>query len=227
MRLLALDTSTWWCGIALVLWDEATDAPEVVAELGARVARSHAEHLPGRIDRLLVEAGWVKGEVDAYAATTGPGSFTGIRVGLGIVRGLALASGRPARGVSTLEALAEAHGPAERSRMPIIDAGRGELYAARYDAASSPPVEQQPAWLGPLAEVLATAQSAGALLIPAPGTRLGDAALAAQPTAVAPRGLAGATGCLAARGLRAARVQPPLAPFYLRPPDALLRRRRS
>ena len=141
IRAVGLDTTTWWGGVALVAGSD--DGAQTVAEAGVRVDDSHAAHLLRLLDALMVEAGWARTSVDLYAATHGPGSFTGIRIGLGTVRGLALAAGRAALGVGTLEAMAEAHGPDSRDRVPVLDAGRGEVYAARYDATGSPPEERE------------------------------------------------------------------------------------
>lgn len=224
-RILALDTSTWWGSVALI--ERMTDGgpPSVVAEVGDRIDDSHAEHLLGWIARALAEAGWPKTSIDAYAATRGPGSFTGVRVGLGTIRGLGLASGRPCVGVTTLEAIAEAHGPDDRERFPVMDAGRGELYAGRYDARSSPPAERTEPWLGGAADVLAWAATAGGTAIAGPGTRIENSAEAAAPrVAHAPLRLAGAAGRVAAFRGEPSR---PLAPLYIRPPDALLKRPRA
>jgi len=211
--------------VALVEWS-TDDAPRVIAEIGERVDDTHAERILGWIERLLSEAGWAKTAVDAYAATRGPGSFTGVRVGLGTIRGLALASAKRCIGVTTLEAIAEAAGPTERDRLAVMDAGRGDLYAARYDAGSSPPRERQPPWLAPASSVLERAVADSCLVLQGPGTRI-DSLHGLDPAALtaAPQRLAGATGCLACRRLDTdAGV---VAPLYIRPPDALLKRPRS
>jgi tRNA threonylcarbamoyladenosine biosynthesis protein TsaB len=224
-RILALDTSTWWGSVALIERIADGRPAGVVAEVGERIDDSHAEHLLEWIARVLAEAGWPKTSIDAYAATRGPGSFTGVRVGLGTIRGLGLAADRPCIGVTTLEAIAEAHGRDDRERFPVMDAGRGELYAARYDARSSPPAERTPPWLGGAADVLGRVATAGGRAIAGPGTQIEIANEAAAPGVVlAPLRLAGAAGRVAAfRG----ETPQPLAPLYIRPPDALLKRPRS
>jgi tRNA threonylcarbamoyladenosine biosynthesis protein TsaB len=227
-RILALDTSTWWGGAALLECGPAPESAELVAELGLRVAGSHAERLPGSIERLLAEAGWSRGSLDAFAATRGPGSFTGVRVGLGILCGLALASDRPCYGVTTLEALVEAHGPADRERVALVAAGRGELYAGRFDGAASPPLELEPPWVTTPAELSARLAAGAARLIPAYGTALDALRAGAEvERAPAPRGVAAAAGRLVALlhpGLPA--PAPPLVPVYVRPPDVRLPRER-
>lgn len=218
-RILALDTSTWWAGLALVEYDAAPESAEVVAELGVRVRGSHAERLLDSIERLLAEAGWSKNDVDAYAATRGPGSFTGVRVGLGTLRGLALASGRPCFGVTTLAALAEAHGPARHPRLALVGAGRGELYAGLFAPDGSPPRELEPPCVASEAHLLERFADRAPCWIAAFGTRLSSAAA----PAATPRGVAGAAGRLVALehpGLPAA--APALVPVYVRPPDVRL-----
>jgi tRNA threonylcarbamoyladenosine biosynthesis protein TsaB len=219
---LALDTSTWWGGVALVAREGGLAPPAVIAELGATIQGSHAGDLLPRTEWLLSLAGWSRQDPEAYVATCGPGSFTGIRVGLGTIQGLGVASGRPCVGISTLDALAEAHGPAGRPRLALIGAGRGDLYGALYDAGSSPPERLEGPWLRSVAE-LSGGGWPDALLIFAPGSEAEEARAAADGAAVArsPRSIAAAAGRLALLGgLPESRESaPPLAPLYLRPPD--------
>ncbi len=213
-RVAAVDASTWWGGAALV--EEAEGRAEVVAEIAVRIRDSHAAHLLGMLDHLLDEAGWSRGQVDVWAATRGPGSFTGLRIGLGTIAGLGLASGRPCLGVGTLEALAEAHGPAEAERVPLLDAGRGEVYGARYDAASSPPREIVPPWLGPRERALEGGSGSPVLLGPAAATLPGSV-LSGRSA----RGVAAAAARLAASLAAAGAADGDgMAPLYIRPPDA-------
>lgn len=220
IRIAAVDTSTWWGGAALVQAEGGRS--EVVAEIGLRVRDSHAAHLLALLDRLLEEAGWSRSGVDVWVATRGPGSFTGLRIALGTVAGLGLSSGRPCLGVGTLEALAEAHGPAEGERVPLLDAGRGEVYGARYDAGSSPPREIVSPWLGPREGALAGGVGVPVLLGPAaaplPGARVSGRQV---------RGVAAAAASLAAVRVGAGAADGDgMSPLYLRPPDAELPTRR-
>ncbi len=135
---------------------------------------------------------------------------------------MSLASDRPAVGISALAALAEAHGPAECDRLPLMDAGRGQIYGARYDPGSSPPKEIEAAWVGTpdLDDKLRTP----AVIVPGSGT----AAPSGLPegcvrVASSPGGVAGAVGKIAIGRVAAERVDP-LSPLYLRPPDALFKR---
>ncbi|HKQ59984.1 MAG TPA: tRNA (adenosine(37)-N6)-threonylcarbamoyltransferase complex dimerization subunit type 1 TsaB [Candidatus Polarisedimenticolaceae bacterium] len=220
-RLLAFDTATRWGSLALL---EAHDAGEVevVAELGASVPDSHAARLLQRAELLLSVAGWSTSEIDVFVATRGPGSFTGIRIGLGTLRGLMLSTGKPGVGVNTLEAIAEAHGPAEAARLVVLGAGRGELFGACYDAASSPPQELEPPWLGGAERVRSTESRPGRTLV-----LCGPGAAALLPSApgdgvrriAAPRAVAAAAGRLAVLHRATADPAASLAPFYLRAPD--------
>lgn len=223
-RILALDTSTWWGGVALVESAASGAAPRVVAELGVRVRQSHAPGLLARVDLVLAEAGWSKQQLDGFVAVRGPGSFTGIRVGLGVVEGLAVATGRPCFGVTGLEAIAEAHGPSDRDRVPLVGAGRGEVYGARFDPGSSPPRELLAPWLGPAGKAVEGAEG-GAVILCAPGSAESVAGLDLDPARYrcvpAPRTIAAAAGRLALLGRFAGSDRAgSLAPLYLRPPDA-------
>jgi tRNA threonylcarbamoyladenosine biosynthesis protein TsaB len=226
VKILSLDTSTRWGGVALVAKEE--DAPPVVvAELACSVQASHAQHLLRWVDGLLSDAGWGRSDVDLFVATRGPGSFTGIRVGLGTLRGLALATGARAVSVTTLEALAEAYGPTDRQRIAVMDAGRGEFYGARYDAASRPPVELEAPWALPRGELVSRLPEDGCVLIPGPGTTV-ELDVATPPVRIAPtpRGIAAAAAFVAA-GREPTPEEAILSPLYIRPPDAILKRRRG
>ena len=226
MRILAIDTSTWWGGLALV---ERPEPAGVTAELGVQVGQTHASVLMSAIERLLELAGWSRSSLDGYVATRGPGSFTGLRVGLGTIMGLGLATDRPCAGVSTLDAIAEAHGPSVAERLVLIGAGRGELFGARFDACSSPPRAIDGPWVHS-PESIATRTAAGppAIAVPAPGTEalLYEAGFpeVGIPISSPPRSVAAAAGRLAlASGVLGESSAESLSPLYLRPPDAVLK----
>jgi tRNA threonylcarbamoyladenosine biosynthesis protein TsaB len=226
-RVLAIDTSTWRGALALVEQSTHGDEPDVVAELGIRVDDSHAVHLTRWLDSLLGLAGWSKSDLDAYIAIRGPGSFTGIRVGLGTVRGLAVATGKPCFGVNRLEAMAEAHGAADAERIALLSAGRGEYYGARYDAESSPPRELRAPWLGAAGERLGAEPDGAVLIVPAElerETSLRQLAAGRFKIARARSIIAGAAGRLTLldHASGTAKIYPP-TPLYLRPPDAELK----
>jgi len=228
MRLLAVDTSTWWGSAAVVEDTPGDDSCRVVAQARQHVKDSHAARLIPLIERLLGEVGWKRTSLDAFAAVRGPGSFTGIRVGLGLLRGLSLAAGRPCIGIGTLEAMAEAFGPAPARRLPLMDAGRGELFGALYDADASPPVEVTAPWLAPPARSAELA-GAGAVAFGAVVDALAPTLVEAGLQVVAGRpepGFAAAAGRIAWHRLRAGVPDGVgVSPLYLRPADAELKRR--
>jgi len=225
-RVLSLDSSTWWGSVALVE-RRHTDPPRVVAEFGRRIEESHSEHLLRWIERALAEAGWSKNGIDAYVATRGPGSFTGIRVGLGTVRGLGLATGRPCFGVTTLAAIAFGVSESGRDRFPVMDAGRGEVYAGHYDPGASPPEEREAPWIESSVSVVTRVMDEGGVIITGPGTELeAPSGSPRLPLLRSPEKIAGAAGCIAAFASLDGSRDSPLAPLYIRPPDALLKLRR-
>jgi tRNA threonylcarbamoyladenosine biosynthesis protein TsaB len=229
IRLLAIDTTTRWGSLALVAGEERVQSStRLVAEIGFRVERSHTGQLLRSAEWLLDGAGWSRSGLDGFVATRGPGSFTGIRVGLGTIRGLALAADRPCLGVGALDALAEAHGPAERDRTSLIGAGRGEFYGARFDPDSSPPVAIGEPWAHPRDRLLERCPGETVLVF-APGdddpwsdTRdLPDRVRVASTQ----YGIAAAAGRLAILGgLPDPDDESSLVPVYVRPPDAVLGR---
>ena len=129
MRLLAIDTGSEACSVGLADGERTWVRSETVG-------RGHAEILMGMIEGVLADAALAVAELDRIAVTVGPGSFTGIRVGVAAARGLALALGQTAVGIGTLAVHAE-EARALSGRRPVLAvlaAGRGELYGAAYDA---------------------------------------------------------------------------------------------
>jgi tRNA threonylcarbamoyladenosine biosynthesis protein TsaB len=126
MIILALDTTTR-AGSAAVLRDGI-----VLAELSGDPALTHGQRLPGELMRVVARAEVRIEDVDLFAVAAGPGSFTGLRVGIATVQGLAMARSRRVVPVSTLDALAWAAANAERPIAAWMDAQRGEVSAALY-----------------------------------------------------------------------------------------------
>ena len=124
MKILALDTSTEYCSVAL--WRDG-DVDICEAHAGQR----HSELLLGMVDDLLVRQELRVGELDGIAFGQGPGSFTGLRIACGVTQGLAFAAGIPVIGVGTLLAMAEA-AQAERV-VCCLDARMHEIYHAAYE----------------------------------------------------------------------------------------------
>ncbi|KAA5602479.1 tRNA (adenosine(37)-N6)-threonylcarbamoyltransferase complex dimerization subunit type 1 TsaB [Blastochloris sulfoviridis] len=126
MRVLALDTALSACSVCL--FDAAAD--EIRAVQSLPMHRGHAEALIPLVERVMWVAGLGFDDIDRIVTTVGPGSFTGLRVGIAAARGFALALGRPAVGVTTLAALS-APVMAEDDRVPVvaaIDAKHGNVY---------------------------------------------------------------------------------------------------
>ena len=134
MNLLAIDTALEACSVGVAA---AGGAPVLRSEI---IGRGHAERLFGMVSSAMAEAGVAFPALDRIAVTTGPGSFTGIRVGIAAARGLALVVGCPVIGIGTLPLVAAAardgHGP--RPVLAVLDAKRDEVYAQAFDPAGVP-----------------------------------------------------------------------------------------
>jgi tRNA threonylcarbamoyladenosine biosynthesis protein TsaB len=184
--ILAVDTTGEHGSLALVRGAEVLEAVAMHAPSG------FAQILYGELERLLTRQGVSVADVDCFAAASGPGSFTGVRVGLACVKGLAEALGKPAVAVSNLEALARCGSAPLRGA--VIDARRDQIYGAVYDAAGaliSPEiVDRWDAWFATLPHGVEEFISA----MPLPVERLISA-----PESLASR-IAEVAGCRLARG---------------------------
>ncbi|WP_412063090.1 tRNA (adenosine(37)-N6)-threonylcarbamoyltransferase complex dimerization subunit type 1 TsaB [Rubrivirga sp. IMCC45206] len=204
MFILAIETASDVCAIALL------DDDAVAVQASIAVPRSHGRRLAPLIQEALAHAGRSAADLDLVGVSIGPGSYTGLRIGLGVAKGLAVASGAEIVGVPTLRALADgSHGPVAA----VLPSRRGEVYAAVYDGGAEvrPPtalaVAEAEGWLpadlagigGPGADRLA-------------GVRPAVARVALAPSAVA-------VGRLARRlhGARGADDVGALVPAYLKP----------
>lgn len=125
MNLLAIETSTEACSVALVHGDEVIARSEVAP-------RRHAELVLPMADAMLAEAGLGRHALDAIAVGRGPGAFTGVRLGVSLAQGMALALDRPVVTVSSLAALALEATSDDAAILAVIDARMGEIYAASY-----------------------------------------------------------------------------------------------
>ena len=135
MRILAIDTTTARGSVALA------EGSEVLAEVRFTATDRHSTHALPAVEFLLRSAGWGPSTVEGYAVTTGPGSFTGLRIGLSTVQGLALASGCPCLGISSLDVLACRIAGSAKSLVALVDAHRDQVYAGLYDRTGRPVAE--------------------------------------------------------------------------------------
>jgi tRNA threonylcarbamoyladenosine biosynthesis protein TsaB len=235
MFVLALDTTTSGGSVALV------NENGVIDERASDAGRSHAERLPGELTALVRAASLRLGDIDVFAVARGPGSFTGLRIGIATIQGLALAAARPVVAVSAFEASAQTVEGARPGDLIAawIDARRRHVYASLFQvrpgAAFSPDrlaVEAPPA-VGDPGEVLAGWRER---LRDEPITFVGDGAClyadtirhalpAAAIVAAAPL-LAGAIGRLAVTAAGRGETIHPAAiqPLYVRRPDAEITR---
>jgi tRNA threonylcarbamoyladenosine biosynthesis protein TsaB len=126
MRVLAVETSTLAGGVALL------DGERLVSESVLDVAVTHSERLLRAIDRVVGDARWTPDDLEGLAVAVGPGSFTGLRIGVSTVKGLALARALPVAAVPTLDAIAASLPYARHPVCPVLDARKGEVYACRY-----------------------------------------------------------------------------------------------
>lgn len=212
MKLLAIDTAANLCAACVL--DAGADA--VMASRVLELDRGHAERLMDMVAEVLREAGLDYRDLDRLAVAVGPGSFMGIRTGVAAARGLSLALGIPAIGVTTLEAIAFDARAAFPGRpvLAAIDARRDEIYAAAFDAAGREtlaPVACRPAELASLV--------AGDVVLAGTGAPLLAALRPAKAFDIA---AGAATGSIAAYARIAALRTPGdrPKPVYLRAPDA-------
>jgi tRNA threonylcarbamoyladenosine biosynthesis protein TsaB len=225
--ILALDTTTRGGSIAVVR------ERDLLALLPGDAARTHAERLPAEIAVALARAGVAKSAIDLLAVATGPGAFTGLRIGLAAIQGLALTLDRPVVGVSALDALVTESTPhAAQFIAPWMDAQRGEVFASLHAGATmvEPPIAASPATL--LESWRARLEDHTVLFVGDAVTRDGDAIIAAghgQWSTRVPGPLAPAIAELGLIRARAGLAGPPhaLTPIYVRRPDPEIERERK
>ncbi|MDI6800483.1 MAG: tRNA (adenosine(37)-N6)-threonylcarbamoyltransferase complex dimerization subunit type 1 TsaB [Thermodesulfovibrionales bacterium] len=126
MRLLAIETSTTLGGVAIM------DDDALLAESRINVKVTHSERIMSEIDHTLKMAGLTMDDIDVFAVAIGPGSFTGLRVGLSTAKGLVYATGKKLVSVPTLEALAWSLPYSRYQVCPVLDARKKEVYAAIF-----------------------------------------------------------------------------------------------
>lgn len=207
MIVLGLDTCLAACSVAVI------DGERVLAHASEAMTRGHQERLAPMAKAVMAEAGVAFARLDRIGATVGPGSFTGLRVGVAFAKGLASALAIPAVGVGTLKALA-----AEASGLvaAVIDARRDQVYLQLFDAGE--------ALMAPNVLPIGTAAARLAELARGqPLTLVGSGAPLLADAAPGARILT-PEGCDArwVARLAAGRSPSPIRPLYLRAPDAKL-----
>ncbi len=229
MNILSFDTTLAACSVACVAIDPGASQDDVLASTRTAMARGHAEALVPMIARTMAEAGLDFARLDRIAVTTGPGSFTGLRVGIATARGLGLALGIPVTGVVTLDALArdfaDVNPDGSKPFAILLDARRGQLYIRNYYADGVPRGDPSVCDVAAAATEISGPDS----LLVGPGA---DLLVANAPAGFAHAGFAhGGIAALAfadgpsarnvaiAAALEDSPTSPP-SPLYLRPADA-------
>ncbi|MBN8949990.1 MULTISPECIES: tRNA (adenosine(37)-N6)-threonylcarbamoyltransferase complex dimerization subunit type 1 TsaB [unclassified Rhizobium] len=207
MIVLALDTAGVDCAAAV--YDSGSDS--VMGEVTETIGRGHAEHLMHVVDEALAKAGTTLSAIERVVVTVGPGSFTGIRIGVAAARGFALSLNVPAVGVTTLEvmaATARAQNPG-KSVLAAIDAKREEIYLQSFDADGNPLDEARAVTID---EARAIASAFDGIVTGTAVARLSDAPPAERPDAFP-------IAIVARLGVGKPAGEKP-KPLYLRGPDA-------
>lgn len=226
MMTLGIDTATSACAVAV--WSAAqARALAVRTEL---MSRGQAERLVPLIMETLADAGVDFAAIDRFAATVGPGTFTGLRIGLAAARGLALAAGRPLVGVTSFEAAVRGLPPAQRAGRTLlacIESRRDDLFLQAFSSELQPltgPADVLPA---DVPAFVSGQLPKGPLLLVGDAAERTAAALDVRPLDLPVVTTTGAAEALAAARLAATLTDAEIAdrpadPFYLRPPDVTL-----
>jgi tRNA threonylcarbamoyl adenosine modification protein YeaZ len=218
MRVLAIDTALEACSAAVL--DTGHAAGAIIAHESLVMQRGHAEALMPLIARVMQRAGLTFAELDRIAVTTGPGSFTGLRVGISAARGIGLAAGKPVVGLTTLAAFAAPAIAADDSLpvVAVIDARHEHVYLQVFGPGGRTVV---PPRLAPLREALRVAATGAPRLTGTAAAMLAAAWPSGErsPRAVEQHG-APDIDWVARLGALASETSVPVKPLYLRAPDA-------
>ena len=228
MNLLAIDTSMQACSVAVLVTGGSGTAPEICS-VYEPISRGHAERLMPMIDEVLNSAKLTIGELDRLAVTTGPGTFTGVRIGIATVRGLALALDLDIVAINTLRVIAAdcfANGPLAPDQLlgVAIDARRDQIYFQLFNGQG--PADQNGPQALHLDQIIPLLPADKTVLLTGSGSELLQSALARQSERkTALLDFRGGTPLPRAKMLaRLASVAPVCKtapePLYLRPPDA-------
>jgi len=216
MRVLAIDCALEACSAAVL----NNLAGMIVASESRVMQRGHAEAVMPLIARVMDRAGLAFSELDRIAVTVGPGSFTGLRVGIAAARGIALAAGKPAVGLSTLAGLAAPH-IADNDGTPVaaaIDARHDCVYLQVFGPDGRTVLAPR---LAPLAEAVQAAIAGPARIVGSAAARVAEAwPVDEPPPTLVDQRRAPDIAWIARLGAAAAAGESPPKPLYLRAPDA-------
>jgi tRNA threonylcarbamoyladenosine biosynthesis protein TsaB len=216
MHVLAIDTALEACSAAVL----DTERSDILAHESRPMQRGHAEALIPLIQRVMDQAGLIFAELNRIAVTTGPGSFTGLRVGIAAARGIGLAADKPVVGLSTLAAYAAPFIAADDTLpvVAVIDARHDHVYLQVFGPGGRTLVAPR---LAPMREALRVATTGAPRLIGTGATLLAAQwpALERPPSAVEQQS-APDIDWVARLGAAAADIGSPPKPLYLRAPDA-------
>lgn len=222
MKILAFDTALDACSAALV--EMSSGQAATLAAAFRPMTRGHAEALMPLVRGVMAEARMGFDDIDRIAVTVGPGTFTGVRIGIAAARGIALAASKPAVGVTSLEAVAAnvVEAGLDMDAHPIaavFDASRGEVYMQIFGPDLEPGSEPQ---VLAVPDAVALVAHSGAILVGSGASILAEAAGAGAWLQLAPASVSPLPDAAVVARLAAAKPVPevPPLPLYLRPPDA-------
>lgn len=223
MRILGFDTATSACSAAV--WEDG----RIAARRFEPMSRGQSERLMPMVREVLSEAGADFPDLDLLAVTTGPGAFTGLRIGLAAARGMALAGDLACFGVTTLDAVAAGVSETERQKanvLVVLDSKRAEVYAQAFRSDLRPLSEAQALMPADLAALMANGEGdADRVLVAGDGAgqviqALKDKGIEAVLSTAPGVPDAATVAAIAAERWSSDQPAEPLRPLYLRPPDA-------
>ena len=223
MRILGFDTATSACSAAV--WEDG----RIAARRFEPMSRGQSERLMPMVREVLSEAGADFPGLDLLAVTTGPGAFTGLRIGLAAARGMALAGDLACFGVTTLYAVAAGVSETERQKanvLVVLDSKRAEVYAQAFRSDLLPLSEAQALMPADLAALMANGEGdADRVLVAGDGAgqviqALKDKGIEAVLSTAPGVPDAATVAAIAAERWSSDQPAEPLRPLYLRPPDA-------
>ncbi|HEY2526989.1 MAG TPA: tRNA (adenosine(37)-N6)-threonylcarbamoyltransferase complex dimerization subunit type 1 TsaB [Xanthobacteraceae bacterium] len=216
MRVLAIDTALAVCAAAVL----DTTSGDIVAGESLPMVRGHAEALMPLIGRIIEQSAMALADIDRVVVTTGPGSFTGVRVGIAAARGIALAAAKPAVGVSTLCAYAAPHLSTDKTLavVAVVEARHGQVYLQAFAPGGR---ERLAPRLAPLHEAVQAAAESRCCIVgsAAPAVAAGLSKAGAHAAVIDARG-APDIAWVARVGATVAAERSPPQPQYLSAPNA-------